>query len=70
MTELQIAVKAVQMYAETHPRPSHVSQKQAANMLNRTKQTISAMVKDGRIKLNDCGMIPITEIDKVLEARK
>ena len=70
MTELQIAVKAVQIYAETHPRPSHVSQKQAANMLNRTKQTISKMVSDGRIKLNDCGMIPITEIDRVLQARQ
>jgi len=70
MTELQIAVKAVQMYAETHPRPPHVTQKQAAAMLNRTEQTISAMVRDGRIKLNECGMIPITEIDRVLEARE
>ncbi len=70
MTELQIAVKAVQMYAETHPRPPHVTQKQAAAMLNRTEQTISVMVRDGRIKLNDCGMIPIIEIDRVLEARQ
>jgi hypothetical protein len=69
MTELQIAVKAVQMYAETHPRPVHVTQKLAAEMLNLSEQTVGKMVKTGRIKLNDCGMIPITEIDRVLQAR-
>jgi hypothetical protein len=70
MSELElVAYKAVRLYAETHPRPPHVTQKQAAAMLNRTEQTISAMVRDGRIKLNDCGMIPITEIDRVLQAR-
>ena len=30
MTELDIALRAVQLYAETHPRPPHVTQSQAA----------------------------------------
>lgn len=32
MSELEIAIKAVQLYAETHPRPSHVTQTQAAEI--------------------------------------
>jgi DNA-binding transcriptional regulator LsrR (DeoR family) len=66
MTELELAYKAVRLYAETHPRPSQVTQKLAAEMLNISEQTVSKMVKTGRIRLNDCGMIPITEIDRVL----
>lgn len=68
MSELELIVKAVQRYAETHPRPSQVTQKLAAEMLNLSEQTVGKMVKTGRIKLNDCGMIPITEIDRVLSA--
>lgn len=68
MTELELAYKAVRLYAETHPRPSQVTQKLAAEMLNISEQTVSKMVKTGRIRLNDCGMIPITEIDRVLSA--
>ena len=69
MSELElVAIRAVQRYAETHPRPSQVTQKLAAEMLNLSEQTVSKMVKTGRIRLNDCGMIPITEIDRVLSA--
>jgi len=68
MTELELVYKAVRLYAETHPRPSQVTQKLAAEMLNISEQTVSKMVKTGRIRLNDCGMIPITEIDRVLSA--
>jgi len=39
-TELQIAAKAVQIYAETHPRPTHVTQVQAAEMLNLSRYTV------------------------------
>lgn len=67
MSELDIARKAVQMYAETHPRPSQVNQKQAAEMLRLSEKTISHMVRTKRIKLNELGYIPITEIDRVLE---
>lgn len=64
MTELQIATKAVQLYAETHPRPIDVTQKQAAQMLNRSEPTIKKLIEAGTIKLNIDGRIPITEIDK------
>ena len=32
MDELEVALKAVRIYAETHPRPTHVNQCQAAEM--------------------------------------
>jgi hypothetical protein len=66
---LQIAIKAVQLYAETHPRPIQVTQKQAAEMLGKSEVTVSRMVKAGTIKLNSAGMIPISEIDRVLQPR-
>ena len=61
---VEVAYKAVQLYAETHPRPSHVTQDQAADMLNVSVSTISRMVKSGRLKLNKFGKIPIEEIDR------
>ena len=64
MSELDIAIKAVQRYAETHPRPVDVTQKQAAQMLKRSEPTIRKMVENGTILLNVDGRIPITEIDK------
>lgn len=66
MTELEIAVKAVRLYAESHPRPSQVTQTQAAEMLGLSRPTVSRLVKSGQLKLNRCGMIPMSEIDKVL----
>lgn len=65
---IQIAAKAVQLYAETHPRPAQVTQTQAAEMLGISRPTLSRLVKAGQIKLNKCGLIPITEIDRVLSA--
>ena len=65
---IQIAAKAVQLYAETHPRPAQVTQTQAAEMLGISRPTLSRLVKSGLIKLNKCGLIPITEIDRVLSA--
>lgn len=66
--ELTIAKRAVQLYAETHPRPTHVTQMQAAEMLGISRWTVSKMVKSGCLKLNRCGLIPIEEIDKAREA--
>lgn len=66
MEALDIAVKAVQIYAETHPRPSQVTQKQAAEMLGRSAPTIRAMVRSGDLRLNRVGLVPISEIDRVL----
>ena len=67
---LSIAAKAVQMYAETHPRPPHVSQVQAAAMLGVSKATVSRLVKAGLLMLNGAGLIQIGQIDLIIEARK
>lgn len=69
MTEvLEIARRAVQLYAESHPRPSQVTIRQAAEMLDRSEKTVGRMVRAGTIRLNACGMIPISEVDRVLAA--
>lgn len=68
MSEVEIALKAVQIYAETHPRPSQVTQDQAAEMVGVSPATISRMVKAGVIKLNKFGRIPVSEIDRAIAA--
>ena len=68
MTELQLAAKAVQMALEAHPRPLHVTQKQAAEMLGLSVPTIRKMVASGALKLNKCGLIPIHQIDMAMDA--
>ena len=65
---LRIAALAVQRYAETHPRPSSVTQKQAALMIGVSGATLSRLVRSGKIKLNDVSSVPISEIDRVLAA--
>lgn len=69
MTELQLAAAAIRVFAETHPRPSHVTQQQASEMVGVSIATISRMVRDGTLKLNKFGRIPIAEIDQALAAR-
>lgn len=67
MTEaLEIAIKAVEIYEARHPRPCQVTQKQAAEMLKVSPTTINLRVKSGQIKLNGLGMIPISEIDRLV----
>lgn len=67
MTEsLAIALKAVELYAATHPRPAHVTQKQAAEMAGKSGPTIRKMIKLGFFKLNSFGMIPIEQVDKAI----
>lgn len=68
MTELQIAAAAVRLYAETHPRPSQITQAQAAEMAEVSPATICRMVREGKLKLNEFGRIPIAELDKALAA--
>lgn len=65
-TLIECAAKAVQIFAEQHPRPSQVTQVQAAQMLGMSAQTVGKMVKDGRLSLNKLGMIPVSEIDRAL----
>lgn len=67
---LKIAMRAVQLYAETHPRPPHVTQRQAADMLCVSPPTVSRMVKAGTLRLNKAGMIPISQIDAIIEAEQ
>jgi hypothetical protein len=64
--EIQIALRAVQLYAERHPRPPHVTMIQAGEMLGLSRHTISKMVKTGHLKLNRCGLIPIEQVDRLL----
>lgn len=66
MSELEIAVKAIETYVERHPRPSQVTQEQAAEMVGVSPSTISRMIKAGQLKLNKFGRLPIAEIDKAL----
>jgi excisionase family DNA binding protein len=50
------------------PRPSSVNFEQAAEMLCLSSKTVSTMVRDGRIRANKIGRIPVSEIDKALSA--
>lgn len=59
----------IQLFKDTHPRPAHVTQKQAAEMLHMSEPTVRKLILAGSIKLNDAGMIPITEIDKFTIAK-
>lgn len=68
MNELDTAVRAVEIFAARHPRPIHVTQKQAAEMLDKSVPTIRKMIQSGRLKLNAFGMVPIEMIDSALKA--
>jgi predicted transcriptional regulator len=68
--QLNIALTAIRMHAAMHPRPSQVTQVQAAEMLGVSAPTVSRMVKFGTLKLNKCGLIPISEIDQALAAKE
>lgn len=67
---LQVAELAVRRYAESHPRPLQVNKCQAAQMLNLSRPTLDKIIKAGSIKLNRCGLIPISEVDRVLAAER
>ncbi|TDN50456.1 helix-turn-helix domain-containing protein [Azoarcus indigens] len=63
-----VVLEAIRAYAESHPRPPQVTQSQAAEMLGISRATVSRMVRAGTLRLNGCGLIPISEIDRVLAA--
>lgn len=63
---LRIAARAVQLYAETHPRPTQVTQKQAAEILCVHPKTVRNYIASGKLKLNGCGLIPIGAVDALL----
>lgn len=68
-TMLEIARLAVQLYVETHPRPPHVNQQQAAEMLGISHVTVRKMIRAGVIRMNTAGQIPTAEIDQCLAVR-
>jgi excisionase family DNA binding protein len=63
---IDVAIKAVELYANSHPRPPHVNQVQAAQMLGLSVPTVRKLIKAGTLRLNKCGLIPIAEIDKAI----
>lgn len=65
---LRIATHAVQLYAETHPRPVQFNQKQAAEMLGISARTVHNLLKPGTLRLNRCALIPIAQIDAAIIA--
>lgn len=64
--ELRIAIRAVELYEKRHPRPSHVTQTQAAEMLGVTPRTVYNLLRVGRLKLNGLGRIPVSQVDLLL----
>lgn len=62
----QIARRAVQLYAESHPRPVHVTITQAGEILGVSRQTVAKMVRAGQMRLDQCGRIPIEQVDAML----
>ncbi len=66
--ELRIATLAVRLYAETHPRPTQITQQQAAEMLGVTSRTVRNYIRAGKLRLNDCGYLPIEAIDAIRSA--
>lgn len=65
--ETKAALKALELYSARHPRPAQVTMKQAAEMLGLSRQTVSKMVLFGQFRLNKCGMIPIEQVDAMLQ---
>ena len=70
MSEIEIALTAIKLYAEMHPRPTQVSQTQAAQMLGLSRITVGKLLRSGALSLNACGLIPIELVDSARAARK
>ena len=68
-TMLDIAFQAVRLYAETHPRPLHVTQGQAAEILGISMDSLLKMMSAKKLRLNECGLIPISDLDRVISSR-
>lgn len=60
------AVRAVELYAQRHPRPPQVTVTQAAKMLGLSRPTVHKLMKAGKLTFNSCGQIPIEQVDRVL----
>lgn len=67
-SDLQVAMRAVELYAQRHPRPVHVNITQAAEMLGLSRPTVRKLMQSGKLRLNSCGLIPIEQVDALLLA--
>jgi predicted site-specific integrase-resolvase len=56
---------AVRLYAETHPRPTQVTQQQAAEMLCVSPRTVRRYIRSGLMKLNGNGKLFVSDIDAI-----
>lgn len=54
---IQIAVKAIQLYAETHPRPTQVNIGQAAQMLDLSRDTVRKLIRNGVMSMNQAAIV-------------
>lgn len=61
----RVAARAVQLYADRHPRPTQVTQAQAAEILGVAPRTVRRYIRAGRLKLNGCGYLPIEAVDAI-----
>lgn len=67
-----IAVRAVEIYVQKNPplpQPSHVTCKQAAEMLGVHSNTVTGLLRTGKLKLNGIGKIPVEQVNALLRAR-
>jgi hypothetical protein len=55
----------VRLYVETHPRPTQVNQRQAAEMLGVDPKTVQRLLRAGLLRLNGCGQLPIESVDAI-----
>lgn len=67
-SDLQVAMRAVELYDQRHPRPRHVTIGQAAEMLELSRPTVRKLMQAGKLRLNSCGLIPIEQVDRLLLA--
>lgn len=68
MTEkevLRIAERAVQLYVDKHPRPTQVTQRQAAEILRVDPKTVYNYIRAGKLKLNRGGYLAIEDVDAI-----
>ncbi len=63
--ETRIATLAVRLYAETHPRPTQVTQQQAAEILGVSAKTVYNYIRAGKLRLNGGGYLPIEAVDAI-----
>jgi excisionase family DNA binding protein len=68
----ELAIEAARTVAHqmirvlSKPRPSSVTQTDAAEMLGVSAPTVKRMLDSGKLKLNGIGRIPIESVDAIL----